>query len=207
MDKYRPAEPQVKTNWFVEKANSEVRIEDVLNDHFTMDTPVPYDARSWKTSCPFRDEHLDGGLDKQFRVYSDTNTCHCFESHGTFDPVRLWMQGPGVGQRFVEAAISLLEAYGIDTHTKTYQERFEASVEASRAPQTLDPVPVVAGLNVYLGVIPEYVSRQYDEDVVELLAEAISQINSHCETDSLDEFLPFYSRLKSDLVDKIVKKG
>jgi hypothetical protein len=163
LDKYRPQASAQPVDFWVALANERVRIEDVINQHFNPDLPVPYHTTSWKTSCPFAFEHEDFGFEKQFRVYSETNSCYCFKMHGHMDPVSLWQSRlPGLTKR--QAAIDLLETYGIDTKTRNWRERFrETQAEAASA---FDPGPVKRAFQVMLLSLPDYGKRQFDEDVI-----------------------------------------
>lgn len=103
----------------VELCDEIVPISSVLNDFF--DAAVPSGVvGSWKTFCPFADEHADGGADKQFRIY-DTNQGWCFEQHGRLTPSRLIAIQREWGR--VRAARWLLDHYGLRKRLN-YRERF-----------------------------------------------------------------------------------
>lgn len=173
LDKYRPQAVARPVDYWVEMANSKVRIEDVINEYFNPDLPVPYDATAWKTSCPFQEEHADHGFEKQFRVYSETNSCYCFKMHGHMDPVTLWQSRlPGTTRR--QAAIDLLETYGIETKTRHWRERFRETQMEKEV--EFDPVPVIRAFQLMLHSLPSYSRLQFDGDVIEAVDLALKEI-------------------------------
>jgi hypothetical protein len=164
LDKYRPEAVARPVDYWVALANEKVRVEDVINEYFAPDLPIPYQSTSWKTSCPFQFEHEDFGFEKQFRVYSETNSCYCFKMHGHMDPVILWQSRlPGANRRV--AAIDLLETYGIETKTKNWKERFRET--AAERTMILDPAPVMQAFQVMLHSLPDYGKRQFEADVID----------------------------------------
>lgn len=173
LDKYRPQAENRPVDYWVALANDRIRVEDVINEHFAPDLPIPYHSTSWKTSCPFEFEHEDFGFEKQFRVYSETNSCFCFKMHGHMDPVILWQSRlPGLSRR--QAAIDLLESYGIDTKTKNWRERFKETLAESEA--SFDPAPVKRAFQVMLISLPDYGRRQFEGDVITDVDTALKEI-------------------------------
>lgn len=160
----------------IERARTEIRIEDLLNDLFEI--YVPYDAQSWKVRCPLAYEHEDGGLDKQFRVYSDNNQGYCFAMHGRFDTLTLWRLQHDYNT-LVDAAEGLLAAYGKSTKALTYQER----IEALQAPTEfkVDKDGVVDAFNVWLSAQPKYEANQYRQEVLHAVNSFLSGVTQICE--------------------------
>jgi len=173
LDKYRPDVTARPVDYWVALANEKVRIEDVINQYFHPDLPVPYGSTSWKTSCPFQEEHEDAGFEKQFRVYADTNSCYCFKMHGHMDPVYLWQTRlPGASRR--QAAIDLLETFGVETKTKHWRERMlERKMEKDIA---FDPEPVMRAFQTRVQSLPDYDKRQFEGDVIEDVDTALREI-------------------------------
>lgn len=93
----------------IDRANREVSIFDVLEDYF--DLYLPRDGASFKSHCPFSNEHADGGMDKGFRTYPGSNSSMCFVQHGYMPPARLFALKYGESQ--VRAAKRLLGYYGL----------------------------------------------------------------------------------------------
>lgn len=199
LDKYRAPEPERKLTWadqMVAKANEEVRIEDLLNDHWGIF--VPRDAQSWKAYCPLGYEHRDGGLEKNFRVYSESNSCNCFALHGFMSPVMLWRTR--VGGSFKDAALSLLTEYEIEFRTLSYQERFETLQEVSEE-KKIDPEPLVQALKIFLRSHPNYDVRQYDEDVLRVVNLLIGEAQELCSRSTIrkEEVELWYEAARSRL--------
>jgi hypothetical protein len=157
------------------RANRDVALTAVLNDYF--DAHVPSDAEGWKTYCPFAKEHEDGGLDKQFRVYTSSNSGHCFALHGTLDPVRVWR----LRRYFAtmpDAARDLLDTYGVAYRRKPYRERMAELRD--RPAFTIAPTQVVQTFNVWLRAQPGYHEHQYDQDVLRSVNSALSEVHDLC---------------------------
>jgi len=94
MENYGQGEPELDrdkpwNHWLVLLANKEVRIESILNDYYGLG--VPMDAERWKTTCPYASEHTDGGVDRQFRVYSSENYAYCVDTETEILTRRGWM--------------------------------------------------------------------------------------------------------------------
>jgi hypothetical protein len=178
-DKYRRPRTSTDAPWeapVVLLANREVSVIAVLNDYFR--THIPIDAEGWKTYCPFAREHEDGGIDKQFRVYHSSNSGHCFALHGTLDPVRLWRQRRPYGS-LTDAAQDLLDTYGVEYRRKPWRERW---AELHEAPEEtgIDAKAVVAAFTTWLNAQPDYLERQYDEDVLLSVNFVLSRVHGVC---------------------------
>ena len=200
LDKYRPDVVARPVDHFISLANDKVRIEDVINTYFDPDYPIPYNATSWKTSCPFQYEHEDFGFEKQFRVYSETNSAYCFKMHGHLDPVILWQSRiPGATRR--QAAIDLLETFGIETKTKHWRDRFrEARAEKQ---MQFDPGPVVQAFQVMLQSLPDYGRRQFEGDVIEDVDVCLKEIVEKVPTfSSLEDMEVWFNHLKDIFIER-----
>lgn len=190
--KYAPDEQHEAKPWedeLVVRANEEVPITSVLSEYFNV--PVPEQAYGWKTYCVQKWEHKDGGIDRQFRVYTDTNSAWCFAVHGFYTPVRLWRLRSGAAT-LKDAARELLRVYGIRIKEPTYQEQFEMiRQEASRkAVATTDSM--LEALQVFLETVPGYTLRQFDVEVLRVVNLTIEEIQVFCaQNPSLEEARPW----------------
>jgi hypothetical protein len=138
----------------IEKANEAVSIFDVLAEEFGIHHPR--EGRSFKGHCPFGFEHPDGGVEKGYRSYPETNTSHCFVMHGQLTPVRLialhndWSQG--------RSAEYLLRKAGL-LDARPWQERWnemEAAKAEVKPPDLGDPQDLVEALHGALRDHPSY---------------------------------------------------
>jgi hypothetical protein len=127
---------------YVERADREVSIFDVLTDFFNIN--VPRSGISYKTYCPFAFEHEDGGTDKGFRTYPGTGTAYCFVMHGKLTPVRLIAYSRG--WRYDRAARYLLDRYGL-LHRPWPERWAELQAERSMSVGIGDPQELVAALH------------------------------------------------------------
>jgi hypothetical protein len=196
-DKYRRPDDSVHA-WddpLVGRANTEVRVEAVLNDHFAMH--VPLEAEGWKTRCPFAAEHEDGGLDRQFRVYSSSNSGYCFALHGRLDPVRLWRLRswfPSIRA----TAEDLLRSYGVEYRSKPYRERMALLRQSSGF--RVDADSVVGALRVYLTSQPLYEARQYDDSILRGVNLVLNEVRDLCDrAETLGEVETWLQQSKQQL--------
>lgn len=112
------ARPQRPGNSMIERADEVVNIIDILEQ---MGCDVPRgEYNSWKMFCPFREEHPDGGLDKNFRVYPPTNV-NCFAMHGHMKPTQLYSRWKNVSRE--RSALLLLEERGL-LRPRFYRDRW-----------------------------------------------------------------------------------
>lgn len=165
----RPNDPVVLAN--------RIPVIRVLRDLWSAQVPEGLGHRSWKTYCPLGWEHPDGGVDKGFRVYEQTNTSYCFVMHGSMGPVRLAQLRWGGRQQ--RAAQQLLEHYQLGKK-RHWRERYEEVLLASESRQEISPAYVVEAFRMALSQIPGYSEHQYDEAVWSLV---------ETELDALDEFV------------------
>lgn len=196
------------TTWaerLIERADTEVSIFDVLADFFGM--RVPREGRSFKSRCPFADEHPDGGrLDKGFRTYPGSNSSMCFVVHGYMGPVRLVQLRFGL--RAVTAADKILDAYGL-SRPRPWRDRLrEAMVEAEQraaAPGTGDPAHAVEALHIALRKEPAYVTRQFDDDVLHAMDVVLDRLDVVMATGDPDAVRRWYDAAKNAML-KIVTR-
>lgn len=177
-EKYREKfadRPQTWFDWLLARAQDEIRIEEILNVYFGYN--IPYEARSWKTRCPLAAEHEDGGLDKQFRIYSESNTAYCFESHGRFDLLRLWQMHTHISKK-QDAVIDLLEVFEVPYRDVPYQEKF---VQIKEKRLNVSVESVVASMNLFLFSLPRYSELQYSPEMLSGMEDFLSQIKDVCE--------------------------
>ena len=151
----------------VRRANSEVSVFDVLEEHFQIRVPR---EGSYKTYCPFAFEHADGGVEKQFRTYASTNSCYCFELHGWMGPVKLLQLKEDLEP--VAAATKLLDAKGL-LKPKDPHERW-AEVMAERSREDIgSPNYLVEALNSYLGTHPAYSEGSISDGFLTVMEEQL----------------------------------
>lgn len=130
----------------VDRAN-EVRLASVLADYFGIE--IPDDGTSFKARCPFDFEHVDGGIERAFRLYPATNAGMCFAMHGSMNPVRVICLSKDI--RPFEAAREILKRYGLRSEGP-YQERFAQIIEARAKPREVGSLAnLVAALHLALG--------------------------------------------------------
>lgn len=196
----------MKETWenpIVKMANTRVRVESVLNDHFGMS--VPMDADGWKARCPFYQEHDDGGIDRQFRIYSATNRGYCFAMHNVLDPVGLWrMRSYFPSLR--HAAEDLLETYGIDFRPKPYQERM-ASLLTFETSFVADPDVITQVIMLYLQRLPFYEERQYEERLLLGVNSVLNEVHPLCESASSPQEVEKWLQKAKTTLQKMVSQS
>lgn len=178
--KYRPDEIEKDKPWddpLVVRANDEVPITVLLREYWKL--AIPEGAESWKVSCPFAGEHKDGGADRQFRVYSSTNSGWCFSVHGFLTPVRLWQMRVG-SPTLKDAARDLLIKFGIRIKEPSWQERFALIRAEATERHTITAEAMVEALQVYLRGLPAYTTRQFDTDVLTHVNSLLVDIQQFC---------------------------
>jgi hypothetical protein len=138
----------------IDKANEAVSIFDVLAEEFGIHHPR--EGRSFKGHCPFGFEHPDGGVEKGFRSYPETNTSHCFVMHGQLTPVRLIALKNDWSNR--RSAEWLLRKAGL-LDARPWQERWNEMETERMAPKTEDlgdPQDLVEALHAAIRDHPAY---------------------------------------------------
>lgn len=157
----------------IERANKDIRIEDVLNDYF--DCSVPYGIDKIKDYCPLGFDHSDGGVRKALTVYGDSNTAWCFSHSMRFEPVSLWQIRTGM--KSGEAARDLLNVYGHRTSPLTLSERWEKAEQKQSSP----PIDRDALRDLVLNKaasLPMYSKLQYDDSVVKAISYLLRSVDN-----------------------------
>lgn len=172
----QPTRVSNKAREDVDRANTLVNIGQLLRDKFGVWSPDGLD-RSWKINCPFNFEHADGGVDKNCRVYPDSNHAYCFADlrHGLLSPVRVWQLKTDTAP--MVAAKALLELYGLTRRTG-WRDRYVELLkmrESSTAPGA--PAYAVEALQSALGQVEDYDQRQYDGDVTTAMEDELEKLD------------------------------
>lgn len=162
--------PKTASEWF-EYANSQIKIESVLNDIFGED--IPEDVGGWKAHCPEGSDHSDGGASKSLKVYSDTNSAFCFSHNRKYTPVDLWKVHKNLKQN-TAAAKGLLKHYGIRTTPPTAEERWVALEAELNTVKELDRDSLAESLLLFANSLPHYSVRQYEEPVLDLIGRILA---------------------------------
>lgn len=162
---------------WIEKANESYPIARCLRD-LGIEAP-DIDSGSYKTDCPTAHLHPDGGRDKQFRYYPESNTAWCFEEQKMWTPVRIVSEIRGVPPE--TAAKALCEALGIRRPTvRELLARLEEAPpevsddgsmrEAVRITLRLDPGDAIpAEVMSWLTQINQLVPRPHPRQIIETL--------------------------------------
>lgn len=192
-----------RSEQLIARANA-VSIFDVLEDFFSI--YVPREGNSYKSRCPFGDEHADGGLDKGFRTYPTTNSSMCFPMHGYMPPTRLIQNRFHV--RATEAAETILRRYGLLRPTR-YQDRMSELLEAhaGQEEQVGNPQHAVAALHLSLESDPNYRLRQFDADVMyamEVVLNGLDEVVSEGKAEALREW---YMKARSLMTQVVERKS
>jgi hypothetical protein len=201
----KQATPTTWAERLIERADSEVSIFNVLEDFCGVH--APREGRSFKSRCPFADEHPDGGrLDKGFRTYPGSNSAMCFVMHGYMGPVRLAQLRFGV--RPLVAAKKILDAYGLDRprpwRVRLRETMIEAEQRATR-PGTGDPTHAVEALHIALRKEPTYVTRQFDDDVLHAMEVVLDRLDVVMASGDPDAVRRWYDAAKSAML-RIVRR-
>lgn len=194
----REAEKPKAAGLMVERAN-EVSIHHVLLDFF--DSYVPSEGLSFKTHCPFEAEHPDGGVERGFRTYPDTNSSYCFIMHGFLPPVRLVQKKYRLPP--YAAARKILGYYGL-LKPREYHERWhdvEVWVEQN-GPKVGDLQYAVEALHMALRNVPGYKTRQYDSDVLSAWEKVLEESASIY---SVPDLSAWYDKSREALISLVRK--
>lgn len=126
--RYGLNQPNLGTVTLIDRADTEIDIREIYTEMGFYAPSGEYN--SWKIHCPFGDEHADGGLDKNCRLYPDTNNIYCWDSHGYLTTTRLYARWKGMPR--MRAAEILLENRGLLKRT-TWRERWNDLVDYREA--------------------------------------------------------------------------
>lgn len=196
--------PQSWAERLIDRAN-DVSIFDVLADFF--DIYVPREGTSFKSRCPFGDEHPDGGLDKGWRTYPGSNSSNCFVMHGPMGPVRLVQLREGI--KAVRAADRILNFYGLN-RPRAWRDRYwDVAVEVEQRdsrPAAGDPALAVEALNIALRKEPEYVRRQFDDDVLHAMEVVLDRLDAVVQMDDPEAVRAWYDKAKSVMLQIVRRK-
>lgn len=122
--KYAPTKQPRRAKSLIERADAAVNIIEVYN---SMGFSAPYGSYgSYKVDCPFYNEHSDGGLDKNCRIYPPTHI-FCFGDHGVLKPSFLYSRWKAISVK--RAAVILLEERGL-LKPRNYREQWNELIEA-----------------------------------------------------------------------------
>lgn len=146
-----------------------------------MDLPedIAY-RRSSKLFCPFGQIfHIDGGVERAFRVYLDANTAYCFAGCGYFTPTSLAAHAWDLD--YQTAAVELLDRVGYRPLTLA-----EAWSRASRWEAPPDDTCLREALQTYCRrVSPEWESAQFTPAVAAALSRCLDLLDRvHDEADA-----------------------
>lgn len=164
---------EAKRNVGVVREANKIPIEQVLMDRFNID--VPLEAGSWKTDCPLGAEHSDGGVRKSMRVYSTSNSAWCFSHSMKFSPVYLWQIATGLPR--VKAAYDMLEYFEVTYRRKSPTERWN-ELNEFQDESSFDVDHIREAVRLYATTLPGFSTRQYDAEVMRLMNEIYSRLES-----------------------------
>jgi hypothetical protein len=157
----------------------EISIYVVLKDFLSLDIPITPEGSSWKTYCPWRHEHPDGGLDKGFRVYPDSNSAMCFPMHGYLTPSRVI--AVHFSERPLSAAERLLRHYGMLKEAPWWERFTDLAREREQSNMTINPAYAVATLHSVLRSKTNYATLQYSASVREGMAQVLRDLDGAVE--------------------------
>ncbi len=205
MQRREEEKPKTKNGRLIARAN-DVNLFDVLEDFFELF--LPRDGESYKTNCPFGQEHEDGGkLDKGWRTYPASNSSFCFPMHGFMPPVRL--VSLRYNERAVKAAERILNKYDL-LRPKHYNHRMRellAEREAMEQSSGIgNPQHAVEALNRALDQIPDYPKRQFDNDVMDALGVVLSALDRVVKEGDRSRLREWYMKSLSALTQIIERK-
>lgn len=156
----------------IEKANREVSIELVLYHLYGID--VPASAGSWKSPCPLDHDHSDGGKTKAMKVFSESNSAWCFSHSRKFTPVSLWMLHTGKTHQ-KRAAMELMDFFDISYRKVSPEERWnQMNSEVKLWDRGLIKSTLTNSIKL---LVPDYVDRQYDHEVITLMNSLLAEVD------------------------------
>lgn len=114
-----------------------------------------------KTWCPFGDvTHADGGYDRAFRIYEDTNSAYCFACAEAYRPVSLIARARDISAD--EAAAVLLEHIGYVP--ENVDDRLDILLQEEEQP--IDQESLASALSVFCSrIAPNWKHMQFDDAV------------------------------------------
>jgi hypothetical protein len=136
--------------------------------------------RSTKLHCPFGElSHIDGGLEKAFRIYVDANSAYCFAGCGHFSPV--WLVATAWGRDTRVVAAELLERIG--HRPPSFRQLWAQVIEPDQTP---DRTFLREALQTYCQrICPDWATRQFAPEVASTLTHALALLDRvHTEPDA-----------------------
>lgn len=164
---------QLRQKSWIETANEQVHIADVLNNLGIFVPETVRDGGNKKVLCPFGFYHSDGGISKAMRIYGRNNTAYCFSCSKRYSPVTL--AAAAWDCSWVNAAFRLLEDAGFKP--KSLEERWvEANTQIENKP---DLIALADALKTYCsGIIQDWAQVQLRDDVGEILNKCLNLLDS-----------------------------
>lgn len=154
-----------------------------------------------KMTCPFGDvNHSDGGIQKSFRIYQETNSAYCFSCRIYFTPVRLYAEAKEL--RRMDAALVLLEAVG----WKPVSQAQRWADLLSSTEEHIDLSMLGLALRTYCArVCSEWDELQLNPEVAELLSRCLALLDRVHTSEEAEQWLDtcktvMDSKLKADTV-------
>lgn len=152
-------------------ANEKVPIERVC-DLIGMDAPDLSYIKSPKMHCPFGHVHSDGGMEKSFRLFGETNSAYCHGCVKRWGPVSLYAEAEGLA--LLDAAEILLEKFNISK--ETVDDRWN---ELTKEPDTLplNTADLAESLRLYcMRICPDWERRQFDPKTANIFNRCLALI-------------------------------
>lgn len=181
--RYGSNKPSVTPASLIDKADELVDIRDIYTD---MGYSAPSgEYSSWKIFCPFGDEHADGGMDKNCRLYPTTNNIYCWDSHGYLTSTRLYSRWKGIPRK--KAAQILLEERGL-LKRYNYREHWNELVdyrEAQKEQSTGSEAYAVQALQMALNTDPRYGAVEFSAPVREAWTVVLEVLDVLCSREQL----------------------
>lgn len=165
----------------VDIANEKVPIEKVC-DLLGMDAPDLSYMKSPKMYCPFGGIHSDGGAEKSFRLFGETNSAYCHGCVKRWSSVSLYADAKDM--RWPEAAEFLLDHFEISKETA--EDRWRELMRAQdKTP--LNTADLAESLRLYcVRICPDWEKRQFDPDTSALFNRCLSLISAITTADEVD---------------------
>lgn len=188
------------TELLIERAN-EVSIFDVLRDFFNLH--LPREGRSFKSYCPFAEEHPDGGLDKGWRTYPATNSSMCFPLHGYMPPVRLIQIK--YRERAGKSAERILRSYDL-LKPRHWRDRYtELAHSKEHQPHEVvgNPQHAVGALNYALRTHPDYAVKQFNPEIMAAMEIVLDALDQSVSTGDPEQVREWFIKAKAAMLRKL----
>lgn len=175
------------SNNLIYRANTEIRIERVLNDFYGSD--LPFRETKTKTYCPLGRDHSDGGVTRTLSVYGETNTAWCFSHNMRFTPLSVWMI-ENEGSEW-EMARSLLQHYGLRTTPKSPEDRWNELNELDMRKSMIDKAVLREMVHDYVRTKEGFESMAYNQTVLDFIGkvlQSVDKLDAYSDYDTLEEW-------------------